>query len=741
MAGILFRWLFLFHAVVCGFADDVSYVSGFYSNTPQRLSMYSWFGNARLFRFRVPEGAELVRWSLIVMRGSGFSCGDQNISVHFRAGAPPVINPINTAFPNSTAFSLAYNLSVSVSQGQTASVTLFNVTQPEAGDWFIAAHLPKDDGKIQQQGLPSCSYSLQPQMYVRRAVDTPILQTNIPLAQTLTQQHAQFRVFVPEFSSKLDVFIQSCSVQTVPVTNCSLSITLGSTSLGQSSAITANCSGNEPCSASLSDPPWNTWVRVSVEISQANVTATFSISANYTAGCKPSSVPGGVNVSFPLSSSSLISSPKNSSGGVSLHSNSCIQTPAVLREAQDVFSVQFTIANGSVTALSRLPTLLTLELDSADSGGALILQLHLNTTSVIGPLDSVRACLTPSAPVLQLNTTKSCDAAFMKGYPLRVNSNETKALLRIPFPKAVTWYLSLQSICNNSVVCSNVSAVVSVSASVSACVDDCGPYGDCRLLRTQSYLYAACVCKAGWLGWSCSDGSSALSFSRQLAAVLLLTLSNLLFLPPIVVALYRGYHAEATVYLFTMFFSTFYHACDQPGVTVLCIMDYDTLQFCDFLGSVVAVWVTIVCMARLQYTLKYVFFLGGTLFIAMAMQLDRRGLWNLLGPVLFALVIMLSAWIYRGVKRRQCYPPSWKRWVFFLIPGIVSALIGLCVYAFAQTDSNYYYTHSIWHVMVATSVVFLLPSREKNTPPWGWPHKLCGYKLCLNQKEELHTIS
>lgn len=50
----------------------------------------------------------------------------------------------------------------------------------------------------------------------------------------------------------------------------------------------------------------------------------------------------------------------------------------------------------------------------------------------------------------------------------------------------------------------------------------------------------------------------------------------------------------------------FYHACDQPGKAVFCILSYDTLQFCDFLGSSVSIWVTILCMARLKASLKYV---------------------------------------------------------------------------------------------------------------------------------------
>ncbi|KTF87629.1 hypothetical protein cypCar_00035826 [Cyprinus carpio] len=696
---------------------DLTYSNGFYSKAPQRLSKYSGFGNVRLQHFRVPEDAVLVRWLLTVSRGSGLNCGDQNITVyvwHFRAGAPPVINPLGTAFPNSTSVSLAHNLTLIIPSGQSSNVTLFNVTHPKPGDWFLAAHLPKDEGKIEQQ---VCVYM----------------------------------VFVPEFSSRLDVFILNCSVKLG--NDCGLSVTVGSSTLREGSEVKQNCSGLESCSASVLIPPWNSWLLVMVETSQPNTTIPFSISANVTVGCKPLSVSSDFNTSAFIRT--IIAPQSNSSGSLNdtsvsmrdqmgLHANSsepmCMKSPSVFRDEQDVLSLRF-IVSSNLTVTSDLPTVLTLEQSPGDSGGTFVVQLNLNTSSLVGGFAHVKACLTATAPLLHLNRSQTCATGLMQGYSLSVSSKESQALLRIPFPDAAVWYLSLQTVCNDSVDCRNASAIVSVSVSVSACIDDCGPYGECRLQRTHSYLYGACVCKAGWQGWGCTDGATAQSYSRQLAAALFLTFSNFFFIPPIVVALYRGYHTEAAIYFFTMFFSTFYHACDQPGVTVMCIMDYDTLQFCDFLGSVVSVWVTIVCMARLQDPVKYLLFMAGTLIISMAMQLDRRGLWNLLGPVLFALVIMVTSWVYRGVKRHQCYPPLWRRWVLFLLPGIVSALIGVCVYVFAQTDSNYYYTHSIWHVMVATSVVFLLPPREKHVPPWGWTNKICSYRRCKNEKVEHYTVN
>lgn len=38
---------------------------------------------------------------------------------------------------------------------------------------------------------------------------------------------------------------------------------------------------------------------------------------------------------------------------------------------------------------------------------------------------------------------------LMQGYSLSVSSNESQALLRIPFPDAAVWYLSLQTMCND----------------------------------------------------------------------------------------------------------------------------------------------------------------------------------------------------------------------------------------------------------------------------------------------------
>lgn len=51
------------------------------------------------------------------------------------------------------------------------------------------------------------------------------------------------------------------------------------------------------------------------------------------------------------------------------------------------------------------------------------------------------------------------------------------------------------------------------------------------------------------------------------------------------------------------------------------------------------------CACVCAFACVQTLFMLGALLIAMSMQLDRKGLWNLLGPVLFAILLMVSTWV------------------------------------------------------------------------------------------------
>ena len=60
----------------------------------------------------------------------------------------------------------------------------------------------------------------------------------------------------------------------------------------------------------------------------------------------------------------------------------------------------------------------------------------------------------------------------------------------------------------------------------------------------------------GYKGWGCTDSTDATSEIDLLAATLLLCLSNLLFLPAVGLAIYRGFYTESFIYFANMVFST-----------------------------------------------------------------------------------------------------------------------------------------------------------------------------------------
>nr|XP_020832779.1 transmembrane protein 8B isoform X3 [Phascolarctos cinereus] len=603
-----------------------------------------------------------------------------------------------------------------------------------------------------------CQYLLQPQLIVRRLLDVAVLVPGRPSEQTLSSHNrsALFKVFVPSFTSRVSVQLKC--VGSRGGSGCPLMMHLRPKAPPLHNSTSVACGELTPCGLELALPPWGDWVYVRVEAPRGLPgTLRFQLCVQLQEcpqhGLSRALVPGAamnmpqsLGTQLPPQEIPPLGAPEEGSESTSPPDH-CWPVRPTLRNELDTFSVHFYIFFGPSVALPPgRPAVFALKLlPVLDSGGVLTLELQLNVSSLRQENATVFGCLTHEVPLSSGDSSVTCSTESLAGFILSVSAASKISRLRIPFPQTGTWYLTLRSLCGAGPWferCKNVTAEVRLRTFLSPCIDDCGPYGQCKLLRTHNYLYAACECKAGWRGWGCTDSADALTYGFQLLSTLLLCLSNLMFLPPVVVAVRSRYVLEAAVYTFTMFFSTFYHACDQPGIVVFCIMDYDVLQFCDFLGSLMSVWVTVIAMARLQPVVKQVLYLLGAMLLSMALQLDRHGLWNLLGPSLFALGILATAWTVRSVRRRHCYPPTWRRWLFYLCPGSLIAGSAVLLYAFVETRDNYFYIHSIWHMLIAGSVGFLLPPRAKSdgkVPPLSRPRG-CGYQLCINEQEELGLV-
>ncbi|XP_053555610.1 transmembrane protein 8B [Bombina bombina] len=626
-------------------------------------------------------------------------------------------------------------------------------------------------GSVISAGLhDECQYLFQPQLIVQRVVGVPVLYPGYATEQMLPAHNrsALYKVFVPQFTSGLQVRLLDCRAGFRSGESCPLLLRVRAKAPPLHNSSNQDCSSPTGCQLLTLLPLWEHWYYVLVERTGAVGTAVYFRLTTKLQDCsRPGLARGSTGPSSALnmpqsfgSAGGLASLEGLPSPGVSLmlgnislvdHSGpvtSCWPIRPTLRNELDTFSVHFYIFFGpNVSVPPDRPAVFSINLlPVLDSGGVLNMEIRLNTTSIQGENLTVFGCLNHGVPLISGDAAViSCQTASLTGFPISVNTTDPISRLRIPYPQTGTWYLSLRSLCaaeSGWRPCSNVSAELNLRTFLSPCINECGSYGQCKLLRTNNYLYAACECRAGWSGWGCTDNAQAFTYSFQLLSTLLLCLSNLMFLPPVLIALRSHYLLEASVYIFTMFFSTFYHACDQPGIVVFCIMEYDVLQFCDFLGSLMSVWVTVISMARLQPIIKQVLYLLGAMLLSMALQLDRHGLWNLLGPSLFAVGIMAIAWTFRTIRRRHCYPPTWKRWLFYLCPGTLIASSAVALYAFVETEENYFYIHSIWHMLIAGSVGFLLPPRSK---PDGrvaplTRRKGCGYQLCVNEQEELGLV-
>ncbi|XP_034112878.1 uncharacterized protein LOC117573659 [Drosophila albomicans] len=261
----------------------------------------------------------------------------------------------------------------------------------------------------------------------------------------------------------------------------------------------------------------------------------------------------------------------------------------------------------------------------------------------------------------------------------------------------------------------NTSVVFSISSS--PCVAGrCGRFGRCYHYMSGGFVFSTCVCMKGYRGWDCTEDSQVPSSISILVALLLLTLSNLLFIPSIYMAFRRRYYTEGIIYFFAMFFSIFYHACDSgEDEYSFCLVKIGVLQFCDFYCGLLAIWVTLIAMAHLPQHFVSLLHMFGAILLAFGTELNKQSLWVFLAPALTGICLISTSWGLRCVKTRKWFPA--RRYLIIFMPfGMVLVMVGLVCYAFLQTKQNYHIVHSIWHMVMALSIMCLLPSRKSFMP-------------------------
>ncbi|CAG9862805.1 unnamed protein product [Phyllotreta striolata] len=244
----------------------------------------------------------------------------------------------------------------------------------------------------------------------------------------------------------------------------------------------------------------------------------------------------------------------------------------------------------------------------------------------------------------------------------------------------------------------------------------CSRNGRCMFLVSDGVVFSTCVCMNKYRGWDCSDNSQATPYSMVVIEFLFLVLSNLLFLPSVYVAYKRKYYVEAVSYLSICFFSVFYHCCDAgENLINMCIVNLSALQFGDFFCAILAIWVTLVAIADLPGLWTNICHMMGAIVLAFFTTINKTSLWVFVVPAITGVILIAASWTvkYRKIKQRFAN----RNYLFYRLPfGFTIVAVSLTCYAFLQTENNYWYLHSIWHMMMAVSLTLILPKPNTFVP-------------------------
>lgn len=713
-----------------------------------RLNDYNgYYGNVKLLRYSLPNDVLSAIWRLQVI--STKSCAPTKFYFYLDYSGYPVLSPHNYTFPrnfNNGRMTQNYvSRTISGKSPLDKQEIFLNVSSPNAGYWYSAAFVEYDDEMVKPSLLrTNCSFYLTASVNLWRLNDTQILYPNKTVTDT---KHDIFKIYKYITSSNYDgpvtfkLHFQNNTVSD----KCSMTALLRESAFPDMTSFSKNsehklCKFNttnsSSCELTISYPMSNTWNYLAV-----TSTCNYTVRVDSKIDCffsHTSLISQPVGLSQINTSSALANTQQNNE--ICSKLSPPIETFRFIGptyfSVKYYFNSNYNRSNSVLIQNDQKPYFIEFLVDLSNNGGTLNFKLinnlildpgykftnnndnQSNTSSKANDFDlnGVKYVLKMCLLFNSMSAYKNCP----KGYELETLSHYKRysnLAMSIPYPMMGKWYLSIWKECydkvtNELVDCPRgyVPYVVAQLSSDQCANNYCGEHGTCYIINSQLNLVSGCKCSGGYQGYGCTDSSDATSSATFLASVLFLTMSNLVFMLPISLALYRRWYIEALIYFNNMFFSTFYHACDQDYYS-FCIFNYDGLQLADFIGSYASFVITVLSMSVIVRPWKVFLFFVGFLMVVSINLYDRFNYTVFIIFLCLAISVTISTWVKVCVSKRKLYPTR-RTLLLFYLPGFILALTGIIIYSFLQTKTNYWVLHSIWHMCMASSILFFLPKRE-----------------------------
>ncbi|XP_042612675.1 protein myomaker isoform X4 [Cyprinus carpio] len=187
-----------------------------------------------------------------------------------------------------------------------------------------------------------------------------------------------------------------------------------------------------------------------------------------------------------------------------------------------------------------------------------------------------------------------------------------------------------------------------------------------------------------------------------------------------------------------------YHACDGPGLSILCFMKYEILEYFSVYGTAISMWVTLLALGDFDEPKRSSLTMFGVLTSAVRIYQDRLGYGIYSGPIGTAVFMITVKWLQIMKEKKGLYPDK-SVYTQQVGPGFCFGALALML-RFYFEEWDYAYVHSFYHVSLAVSFILLLPKKNRYAGTGRNAAKLKCYTLCCCQtsqpqmKEKARTI-